>query len=87
MRRQLSSLHMSWSEGLWVQGDLTNFSGPGSNPQVSYLWRGALPLAGSRGECLQGGRVGGVSQHSDSTLSPHSGDNVIIYPAEATLFL
>lgn len=57
MRHQRFS-PVSVLEGLWVQVDLTNFSGPGPNPQVSYLcgawWWGALSLLGSRAENLQG---------------------------------
>lgn len=90
MRHQRFS-PVSVLEGLWVQGDLTNFSGPGLNPQVSYLcgawwgWGGTFPVR------QQGrkppGREGGVSQQGVTLPSLHSADNVIIYPSEATLAL
>lgn len=66
MSHQRSPLHLSPSEGLWVQGDWTSFSGPGPKPQAYYLWeegegtfpgrrQGAPSRAGSREEHLQGG--------------------------------
>lgn len=91
MRHPLSPLHLPGTGSLWVQGDLTNFSGPGLNPLVFYLCRGAgreggsLSLAGSRGEHLQGEREV-FTTGCDSILSLHSGDNVIIYPAGATVY-
>ena len=64
-----TSLHLVQSKGLWVQGDLTNLSGPG--PQLLALL--ALPGGSTSPSRPQGRtpREGGVSQQ-DATPLCHS---------------
>lgn len=75
MRHQLSPLHLSQGEGLWVQGDMTDFSGsgPGPSPRASYLGGGG----GSTFPGRQQGRIPPgryFTTGHDFTLSLHCGD-------------